>query len=423
MQPEEFARYKELKVGGPIDPDSEVDKTLIENGYLVPEGMDEIAYVRSIYNKARTDPANWSATICPTIACNFGCDYCFELHRPGKMSQEVQDAIIRALEERAPRLENFGVTWYGGEPTLAWDVIQKLSARFIKICQEHDITYESNMISNGYLLNSEKVDELESLRISSVQITLDGNSEHHDSRRVLLSGKGTFNRIIENLKNFVGQKAYASIRVNVDFRNKDGVHSLIDRLAEAGFGNQPNIGIYFAAVGTTTEPSHGVVQHCLTRKGFAELEPEYFDHAVAVGLSAIPYPETRFSGCMAVRPDEYVIQADGELHKCWDTVGQSQYAVGNILEVDRNSLNASNLQRWFKYDPFSEDIACRTCTWVPTCMGGCPFTVVYAENSPDSQVHLECTTFKYNSKTMLPKYVDYISKGGDTGKLKKVSDK
>lgn len=55
-------------------------------------------------------------TVAPTMGCNFDCPYCFEEHRPGKMSAKVQNEIA-ALAERmlkASGAKSLHVTWYGG---------------------------------------------------------------------------------------------------------------------------------------------------------------------------------------------------------------------------------------------------------------------------------------------------------------------
>jgi uncharacterized protein len=407
MDEEAQERYNQFRVGALPNRDHQLDLHLIEGGYIVPVELDEIAHLKNLHLATKYDTTSWTMTICPTIACNFGCDYCFEVHKPGKMSIEVQAAIIRALESRANHLKDFSVTWYGGEPTIAWDVVQNLSTKIIEICDAHSIEYTANMISNGYLLDAEKVADLERYRISDVQITLDGNIEYHDTRRVLLSGKGTFERIVENLKHFLTSSVNASIRVNVDERNKNGVHALIDKLVDAGLSGRDNISMYFAAVTSTTEPSQGVIDHCMTRKGFSQLEVDFLDYAMSRGMTGAPLPSQNFAGCIAIRPEEYVVQADGELHKCWNTVGQSQYAVGHILDPQRNPLDSPLYVRWMAYDPFEASLGCSSCTWLPSYMGGCPYHAVYAEHDANSSegVYLECTTFKYNFKRTLPMYV------------------
>lgn len=413
MTPEAWGRYQAIRKGASIDLENPVDQSLIEGKYILPESYDEIAYLRNEHLKARYQTSSWGLTICPTIYCNFGCDYCFEVHKPGKMKPEVQDALVNILAHRAPQLDNFDVTWYGGEPTTAWDVVQVLSKRFADVCEQNSVQYSAGMISNAYLLDAKKVAELPDLGINFVQITLDGNAEYHDKRRALLSGKGTFDRIVKNLENFLESPVEASIRVNVDDRNQAGVHALIDRLADIGLAGQPNISIYFAPVNVTTEPSHGVVSFCFTRKDFAKLEPEYYEHAVQVGLAAMPYPTLGIGSCVAAKPDGYVVEPDGTLQKCWDTVGQAQYAVGHLLQPERNPLHEIEYARWMAWDAFDEKGACSSCSWLASCMGGCPLKVVHPEASPDGEIHLECTTFKYNSKTMLPMFADWVAQGND----------
>lgn len=408
MNDASWARYQALLGGQRVDASNSVDRALLEGKFLVPSDYDELSALRSRHLQARYDSTSWALTVCPTIQCNFACDYCFEVHKPGKMSEEVQDVLVDMLEQRADRLRDYGVTWYGGEPTLAWDVVETLSARFIETCARHKISYSASMITNGFLLDKRKVDRLYALGIEHVQITLDGDAFEHDRRRKLHSGKGTFERILANIQLFIGRAANLSIRVNVDGRNRDGVHALIDRLAAAGLGDQPNISMYFAPVGSTTEPSHGVAQFCMTRKGFAAEEPEYYEHAARLKLAAVPYPGIGGGSCIAARPEAYVVQADGELHKCWDTVGQSQFAVGHLLDPANNPLDNSEYQRWMSWEPFDPSLGCRTCAWLPSCMGGCPLKAVHPELSPDGKVHLECTTYKFNVDRMLPLFVEAL---------------
>ncbi|WP_253719676.1 hypothetical protein [Thermus scotoductus] len=43
------------------------------------------------------------------------------------MTEAVQAKLLEVFAQKAPRLSKFFVTWFGGEPTLAWDVVQRLS--------------------------------------------------------------------------------------------------------------------------------------------------------------------------------------------------------------------------------------------------------------------------------------------------------
>lgn len=399
LDSEGWARYTALVKGEPLDPKNPVDQGLVEGRFVVLENFDELAYLKTLHLRQRYTTEAWSLTICPTIDCNFGCDYCFQRHRVSRMTEAVQAKLLEVFAQKAPRLSKFFVTWFGGEPTLAWDVVQKLSQGFMEIAERNRVEYSASLITNGYLLDEGKVADMVRYRIHLVQITLDGDAPYHDQRRHLLTGEGSFERILANLRLFLGKPVFVHIRVNVDVRNREGVPALLKRLAEEGLAHQENLRVYFAPVTSTAPPSHGVKGFCFTRKDFARIEPEYFTLAESLGLATLPYPSLQLGGCVAAHPEGFVVGPDGTLQKCWDTVGQPEFAVGNLLEYDPLQLAENPVyQRWMSWDPFSEKLACSRCTWLPACMGGCPLKVVFPEAMPEGKVELECTTFKWNWK-------------------------
>lgn len=141
-------------------------------------------------------------TICPTMGCNFDCPYCFENHRPGRMSEETQDDVI-ALAERmmkASRAKKLDMTWFGGEPLLMPDIIEALSGRLIALAEEQGAEYGASIITNGFLLTQEIADMLERCKVTHCQITLDGIGPEHDKTRHLAGGGPTYARIVENLR-------------------------------------------------------------------------------------------------------------------------------------------------------------------------------------------------------------------------------
>ena len=144
-----------------------------------------------------------SLTICPTMGCNFDCPYCFENHRQGKMSLEVQDNVI-ALAERmfdAAGTKNLSVTWFGGEPLLAPDIIESLSLRLIELVQKRGGKYVASIITNGYLLTKENIEMLDRMQVKNCQVTIDGLGDTHNATRHLAGGGPTFDKIVDNLKN------------------------------------------------------------------------------------------------------------------------------------------------------------------------------------------------------------------------------
>ena len=66
----------------------------------------------------------------------------------------LQDNLIRFTErltkEAHPRL--LSVTWFGGEPLMACEVIKSLSERMIRLCEENRMEYTASIVTNGWFL-------------------------------------------------------------------------------------------------------------------------------------------------------------------------------------------------------------------------------------------------------------------------------
>ena len=131
-----------------------------ERGLIV--NFDERAALEAKARMACGEGGSVGLTICPTMGCNFDCPYCFENHRPGRMTKETQDDVA-ALAERmmkASAAKNQHVTWFGGEPLLMPDVIEALSGRFMALAEERAAEYNASIITNGFLFTQEIADML-----------------------------------------------------------------------------------------------------------------------------------------------------------------------------------------------------------------------------------------------------------------------
>jgi uncharacterized protein len=402
--PEDLAVYERIRSGTPVEEmDAAVLHTLEYGGYVVRDDVDELMVLKDQYDTHRFRADLMTLTIAPTMACNFGCDYCFQgQDKPSEtMSQEVQDAIVGLVERGAPGIRVFGVAWYGGEPLLRRKVIENLSDRLIAICEARRIRYEASIVTNGYLLDAAAARSLSARRVVSAQITLDGAPEHHDARRYLLSRKGSFERIAENLREVVDAvpALRISIRVNIDDRNGDDIRRLLDHLAELGLGNRKNVKAYFAPVEAMTEGCHEVEQMCLSKSRYGALEAELYRHGYALGLTSLPYPPRFHGTCAAIKPKGLVILPSGDIHKCWDTVSYPDKKVGTIFDLDALARNEL-MRRWLRWTPFDNE-TCKNCKLLPNCAGACAYKFVHADATRGEAAVLPCPSWKYNIKERL----------------------
>jgi len=386
---------------------ADVDAALIEQfergGYLVREGVDELSALRRMYESQRYRQDIMTLTIAPTMACNFGCDYCFQgQDKPGDtMPMEVQDAVVGLIERAAPGLKAMGVAWYGGEPLLRLNVIEALSDRIMAVCDQRGIGYEAMVVTNGFMLDGEAARSLAARRVKTVQVTLDGAPEHHDARRHLLSKKGTFSRIARNLREVVdaAPSLGLSIRVNIDDRNADEIHALLDLLGELGLGHRKNLKVYFAPVEAMTEGCHEIQEACLSKSAYGQLEAELYRHGFDLGLTSLPYPPRFHGTCAAIKPKGFVVLPTGDIHKCWDTVSWPEKKVGTIFDIP--ALVKSELaMRWLRWTPFDNE-TCQNCKLLPNCAGACAYKFIHAGDTRGEAAVLPCPSWKYNIKERL----------------------
>lgn len=399
----EVAAYEQLVSGADSDSiDPSIGASLEYGGFIVDESVDELAVLRERYQAHRFNPRTMTLTIAPTMACNFACDYCFQGQDKPHVSMgiEVQDAILALIERAKTRVRALGVCWYGGEPLTRRGIIETLSDRIMAACTAHGMHYEAMMATNGYLLTLDAARSLAERKVQTVQVTLDGTPEYHDSRRYLLSGKGSFERIIENLKAIVDEVNIGiSVRVNIDDRNHRDIQMLIDHMAKEGLANKKNLKMYFAPIEAITEGCHSISDVTLSKSNYGKLEAELYRHGYDAGLTQLPYPPRFHGTCAAVRPGGLVILPTGDLHKCWDTVSSADKRIGTLFDVD--ALSASKeMFRWLKWTPFENETCC-TCKLLPNCAGACAYKFVYEDQTRGEAATLPCPSWKYNIKERL----------------------
>ena len=195
--------------------DSQMVRELADNGILVDETFDEIGFMTYCHNMTKFSKGSLHLVLATTMDCNFACPYCYENRRKGKMSIAVQDAIVQFIEANINNgVHKLDVTWYGGEPLLYPDIVESLAARIRSLADRSGCELTMYMVTNGYLFTPDLVELIDRIGVVKVQITLDGLKEHHDSRRHLRDGRGTFDKIVENLRLFEEYAIRVDIRMN-----------------------------------------------------------------------------------------------------------------------------------------------------------------------------------------------------------------
>lgn len=384
--------------------DSKFFEDLKYCGFLVEDDFDEKQDIKMRILNSRYDTSVLSLTITPTMSCNFRCVYCFESghYSNGTMTEDIEEAICKMAEKEAPHLEKLIVTWYGGEPLLALPPMKHLTEKLQAVCQRFHIEYSASIITNGYLLTEAVCDQLLALGITDAQITLDGDAQTHDARRPLAAGVGTYKTILENLDKIHGKLGIA-IRINIDKENQNEVQRVIHELKQRHIYED-----VFCYLGLVT-PSNGVCQNnmCMSSEKYSEFNLHFWQKN-KIPLEAF-YPKPMGNYCGADYAQGYVIDAKGNLYKCWSDVGIMERRIGTVMEWDsiQNTSDISDTQaqkvlaEYMLYDP-TEDETCSQCKFMPICLGGCPHSRI--ENNQ------LCEQYRYNVNEFMRAYANSVRK-------------
>jgi uncharacterized protein len=363
----------------------QLKEDLCKGGYLVSDTCDEQRLVVSRYRLKRYDPDPLMLVIAPTLNCNFRCRYCYEQREAGVMDQHIQEALVDFVESRIRRVKLLYVIWYGGEPLLYPKVILNLNHRFHKMCQNNQVQYIAAMITNGYLFTAEMAHHLVSSGLRWIQVTLDGPPSIHDRRRILANGKGTFNTIIQNVKTISDIVPDIIVRINVDKENIDSTHELIDLLDREGIKTKLKT-IYVKPTGPSSHSCIACDDNCLhSAEDLAKYES--LEQSIRRRLPSLSdYLRPREVNCLATRRNGFVVDPNGNLYKCLNSITNRNEQVGTIFKGGLK-LEGEFL-KWLSWDPF-EDLQCRECKALPLCLGGCPLIYLREEHEFDRSCNPE----------------------------------
>jgi uncharacterized protein len=388
-------------------------ESLIEGQYLIDDELDEVEDLKARNRASRFNHAGFVLTIAPTLACNFKCDYCFEKQRPERMTDETIKALINFSETYIRRAENIAICWFGGEPTLCLSSIEKIYGEMGAKAAKYNAKFQpGTIVSNGYILDGKMAEKLIACGIHGGQITLDGPQRIHDRRRVLQNGKGTFRRIIENLKESSPAMKFV-IRVNLDRRNYDMAFETLEALDKEGI--LPNVTVYFAPVNYTGSVCQDMMGLCLSTEEFSREQVELYKKLVENGFYQIEYPSLAAGGyCGADADSSFVIAPDGLIYKCWEEISVADdRSIGSIFTDETTPRQRANRLKYMAWDPF-EKSECRQCEILPVCMGGCPHDGI-ANSNP---VRGACVSWKYNLREMLTlRYICDLRKGAQNQQI------
>lgn len=165
-----------------------------------------------------------------TNACNLNCLHCYRKdHSAAEFPSEGFSLLLKQCR-RIVKTNSVGLTRFeisGGEPLLAQNL-----KYFLSLIRKEDI--QSRILSNGTLFNKDNINELKSLGVSRVQISIEGEEAVNDRVR----GKGNFEKAFKNAKSLFhsGIEMTLSATLNkINHKNLDFIGKFGSRVAHRLF--------------------------------------------------------------------------------------------------------------------------------------------------------------------------------------------
>lgn len=342
-------------------------------------------------------------TIAPTMECNARCFYCFEHGAvQGTMTPDTADHVASFLIDNCKEKELY-IAWFGGEPLMAIDIIDRINAQLI----DAGIKVESTITTNGILINEEIVDKFFEWNLTRVQITLDGLGEQYNRiKNYQLDIDDPFEQIMNNIQLVINKGISVHLRVNYKSIDYQSVKETMDYLHKR-FGSYDKLYLYGAPLDLPEikgysefdEEEGNIFLQVLNDSlqcgyendelNFSELRvSEHYNPALGE-LMLAPFP----ANCYMVNMHRYVIDDAGYLYKCQKHLGKPQFSCGDVFTgpIKNENYNYYVCEK-------VHDLKCQKCNIFPICQGGCNANRLIYGNKyacPPSKSIVEKLVLKY----------------------------
>ncbi|WP_417141885.1 radical SAM protein [Phocaeicola coprocola] len=341
---------------------------LEQEGFICSESEDDDFVIKSqfITQSVQHNKSKLNLVIVPTLSCNFNCPYCFEKDkRASKMTNQTVDNLISFIKGFGDA-KSLTLTWYGGEPLLAIPVIEKILNRITTEVSAKILKH--SIITNGYLFDNKAIELFKKYPLDSIQITLDGIKDRHNSLRALKSNNApTYDNILNNIDNIVNKlpNTELHIRVNIDKNNANDFFQIHNDIQGKYAGK--NIIVYPGIIRLENEDMTNIVEPAFGRWETANMLYDLYSKGI---LKGDIYPTLRIAKtCCASCVSSYIIGPMGEIYKCWNDVSDKSKIIGYI---DRPEIvNKTLYYRYHQGCAWYNDPICKKCFFMPICNGKC----------------------------------------------------
>lgn len=344
--------------------------------------------------------------------CNLSCEYCFagKGKYKGKaeyMSIEVAKRAVDFLIKNSGNRKILEMDFFGGEPLMNLDVVKQTVSYAKEEGEKAGKTFLFTLTTNGVLLNEEIASWLND-NMENVVLSIDGRKEVHDGVRKTINGKGSYEVIIENIKNFVkmrGDKHYY-VRGTFTAKNLDFASDVI-ALTDNGLTEislEPVVlkesdPLYISKdkLPTIEEEYKRLAREYLRRKKEGKPLMNFFHFNI--NLEGGVCLKKRISACGAGN-EYFSVTPCGDIFPCHQFADKIEFKMGNVFEGKLNE----DIRKIFAEQNLYTKENCKNCFAKYHCSGGCVANNVSFNNDVNVPYDITCEMMKARMKCALHIY-------------------
>lgn len=325
-------------------------------------------------------------------ACNLRCDYCFCGPQRDLLMDEGtgRQAIDYLLRESGAATQLY-VTFFGGEPLLAIDIVCRLTDYGNEAAGRFDKKISWSMTTNGTLLNEATLEALQNKKLK-ILISIDGDREAHDRHRLTPDGSSAYDRVVKSLPLVEQYQPWMGARMTITPDNVDRASDNVRHLLDLGF-KQLLIapaecrGWNRTARNRFSREMVNAAKHYYERKQTGNLKIERFEPAEFLPESK---PCAGRRGCKAGRTS-VAVTPDKTVYACSKFINsassQKPHTLGTLGSGDEIAIR-DRLPADLRQTPWRQ--ACLSCDFLFRCTGGCPAVNYHATGYSDQTSQREC---------------------------------
>ena len=367
-----------------------VDKKFIIND--VKEDKELLAFAQDVFSQRK--PVRPTAVIYLTNECNLRCKYCYTGYENDKSNETIDEndieKIINAIQE-IYKLNNYEnskptISLFGGEPLLPSN--KKMVEHIINKFNEYNYD-EFEIVTN--LVNVRLYENIlkQFKGDISLEVTLNGNRDIHDTMRIFPNGKGTYDIILDNVQYVLDkcQNVYIDLSVLIEKSiNVDSISELFSEMDRRGFFAHPRFHLAFGHIQFRSSyvcPGFenrviDVADYYPLLFSFKKSVPQIKDSMIlgssmyilkelynSIVNGAIVTPD--FKGCHCTYFGRLCFFTDGYIYPCYDCVGMKGFEIGEY----RNRFKLNDFYDQIKHFSVTGLEKCNRCKFVGVCNGGC----------------------------------------------------